>query len=496
MTATRPVTGDVPWLIQGGMGIAISGWPLARAVSSMGQLGVVSGTAIDNVFVRRLQDDGVNDELQLALDRFPAQRVVDDIVSKFGAVRRTGSKPYRSLPALTQRSAGRSIDAIVLASFVEVTLAKMGHNGVVGINLLTKVQLPTAATLCGAILAGVDYVLMGAGVPTHIPGVLEQLTRGESVNLPLSVTGAPSDDPASSLLFDPTPYLGSQSLHRPRFVGIVSSHVLASALAKRSNGPVDGFVVERPSAGGHNAPPRGAFSVDAEGNPEYGERDVVDFNVLTGLGRPFWIGGGVTSAADVENAFALGASGVQVGTLFAYCDESGMDDELRRRVLRDVKNASVTVATSLRASSTGYPFKVVSVSDTISEGNVYDQRARKCDLGYLREAFVTPNGSTGYRCTAEPVDAYVRKGGDVTATEGSTCLCNGLMSTCGLGQFRADGHREPPIVTSGDDINDIRALLAGRESYRAIDVIAHLSGIRDDSGHDGHVTRTIPRTLR
>jgi NAD(P)H-dependent flavin oxidoreductase YrpB (nitropropane dioxygenase family) len=351
----------------------------------------------------------------------------------------------------------------------------MGHEGVVGINLLTKVQLPTAATLCGAILAGVDYVLMGAGVPTHIPGVLEQLTRGEPVDLPLSVTGASSDDAASSQHFDPTPYLGSQSLRRPRFVGIVSSHVLASALAKRSNGPVDGFVVERPTAGGHNAPPRGAFNVDAQGNPQYGERDVVDFNVLTGLGQPFWIGGGITSAADVENAFALGANGVQVGTLFAYCDESGMDDELRRRVLRDVKNASVAVTTSLRASSTGYPFKVASVSDTISEPGVYDQRARKCDLGYLREAFVTPNGSTGYRCTAEPVDAYIRKGGDVTATEGSTCLCNGLMSTCGLGQFRADGHREPPIVTSGDDINEIRALLVGRESYGASDVIAHLS---------------------
>ncbi len=71
MTATRSVTGDIPWLIQGGMGIAISGWPLARAVSSAGQLGVVSGTAIDNVFVRRLQDDGIDDELQMALDRVP-----------------------------------------------------------------------------------------------------------------------------------------------------------------------------------------------------------------------------------------------------------------------------------------------------------------------------------------------------------------------------------------------------------------------------------------
>jgi len=481
MTEARSPNDKIPWLIQGGMGIAISGWPLARAVSRLGQLGVVSGTAIDNVFVRRLQDHGIDDELQRALDSFPAQRVVVDIVGRYGSVRRTGSTPYRSLPALTHASTGRSIDAIVLASFIEVKLAKTGHHGRVGINLLTKVQLPTAAALCGAILAGVDYVMMGAGVPTYIPGVLEQLTHGEPVDLPLSVTGASSDHPAASLHFDPTPYLGSYALTRPRFVGIVSSHVLAAALAKRSNGPVDGFVVERPTAGGHNAPPRGAFGVDDAGNPQYGERDVVDFDALASLGKPFWIGGGITSAEQVRAAFSLGASGVQVGTLFAYCDESGMDPELRRRVLHELKTGTVEVKTSLRASSTGYPFKVASVSETISEPSVYAERERKCDLGYLREAYLQPDGSTGYRCAAEPVGAYVRKGGSLDVTDGSTCLCNGLMSTCGLGQFRADGRREPPIVTSGDYINDLRQLLVGRDSYSAGDVVAHLSAGVDAS---------------
>lgn len=474
MTDIGAPNGPAPWLIQGGMGIAISGWPLAKAVSSAGQLGVVSGTAIDNVFVRRLQDHGVDDELRRALDLFPNQRVVEDIVGRYGAVRRSASTPYRSLPALSARSTGRSIDAIVLASFVEVALAKLDHRGVIGINLLTKVQIPTAAALCGAILAGVDYVMMGAGVPTHIPGVLERLTRGEPVDLPLSVTGASSDRPASSLHFDPSPYLGSYALRRPRFVGIVASHVLAAALAKRSNGPVDGFVVERPSAGGHNAPPRGNFDLDDEGSPLYGERDVVDFQALTALGLPFWIGGGITSPQHVRDALALGASGVQVGTLFAYCNESGMDPALRQQVLRDVKSATVKVTTSLRASSTGYPFKVASVDATLSEDSVYAGRPRRCDLGYLREAYLTPTGSTGYRCAAEPVEAYVRKGGSIEATDRSSCLCNGLLATCGLGQFRVDGRREPAIVTSGDSLNDIRALLVGRDTYSARDVIAHL----------------------
>jgi NAD(P)H-dependent flavin oxidoreductase YrpB (nitropropane dioxygenase family) len=41
-----------PLIIQGGMGVGVSNWTLARAVSLRGQLGVVSGTGIDALFVR------------------------------------------------------------------------------------------------------------------------------------------------------------------------------------------------------------------------------------------------------------------------------------------------------------------------------------------------------------------------------------------------------------------------------------------------------------
>ena len=314
MNATPSPTIASPWLIQGGMGIAISNWRLARAVAGLGQLGVVSGTAIDAVFARRLQDHGVDDELRGVLDRFPVPAIVEDALHRFAHVRRRAGAPYKSVAMLHAHSPRRGFDLVVLATFVEVALAKLGHGGLVGINLLTKVQIPTAASLCGAILAGVDYVMMGAGVPTHIPGVLEDITQGRPSTLPFSVTGADSDHPASSLTFDPTPYVADATLRRPRFIGIVSSHVLATALFKRSNGPVDGFVVERPSAGGHNAPPRGAYALDDQGSPIYGPRDEVDFSVINALGVPYWIGGGVTSAADVVDALALGANGVQVGT--------------------------------------------------------------------------------------------------------------------------------------------------------------------------------------
>ena len=467
-------TAPLPWLIQGGMGIAISGWPLARAVAHAGQLGVVSGTAINTVFARRLQDQGVDATLQAVLDRFPVRSVVDDVLGQYASSRRSKNKPYRSVPMLTLRSPQRSIDLLVLSSFVEVALAKEGHDGLIGINLLTKVQIPTLATLFGAILADVDYVMMGAGVPTSIPGILEQLSRGQKAEMAMQVIGGAHLDPPPVLRFDPKRYLSDQVLQRPKFLGIVSSHVLATALAKRSNGPVDGFVVERPIAGGHNAPPRGPLVLDDAGNPNYGERDRVDYEVLRALDLPFWIGGGVTTKENVREAFALGAAGVQVGTLFAYCQESGLDPALRSEVIALVKNGPVAVATSTHASPTGYPFKVASVPGTISDHHVYEERERKCDLGFLREAYLRADGSLGYRCAAEPVATYIRKGGLVEETEDRTCLCNGLMATCGLAQVRSDGQVEPPIVTSGDCINEITGLLGERSSYSAADVIAHL----------------------
>jgi nitronate monooxygenase len=464
-----------PWLIQGGMGIAISGWPLARAVAQLGQLGVVSGTAIDSVFARRLQDNGVDGTLQEILDHFPDQLVVQDVLHRFASRKREPSAPYRNLPMPSHRGALPSQDLLVLSSFVEVALAKRGHDGLVGINLLTKVQIPTMATLYGALLADVDYVMMGAGVPTHIPGLLEQLVQGNDVELALSVSGSTTGDTTPILRFDPSRYSPSYVLRQPKFVAIVSSHVLATALVRRSNGPVDGFVVERPIAGGHNAPPRGAIVLGTDGGPAYGERDEVNFEVLRNLNVPFWIGGGVTSPNKVREAFELGATGVQVGTLFAYCQESGMDPHLREGIVAINRTRNIQVTTSMVASSTGYPFKVASIPGTIADPDLYAARERKCDLGYLREAYLRENGTVGYRCAAEPVLNYERKGGQTDATTGSTCLCNGLMATCGLGQVRSNGYREPPIVTSGDLLNDIRLLAGDRTSYSARDVVEYLA---------------------
>ncbi|MEE9205864.1 MAG: nitronate monooxygenase, partial [Acidimicrobiia bacterium] len=160
-------------IIQGGMGIAVSGWTLANAVSSAGQMGVVSGTAIDAVLVRRLQLGDPDGAIRRACDAFPIPGVVGDILDRYFI--EGGKEPdarFKQKPMGKLKPSRRLQDLIVVANFVEVWLAKEGHTQPVGINYLEKIQAPTIASLYGAALAGVDYVLIGAGIPRAIPGIL------------------------------------------------------------------------------------------------------------------------------------------------------------------------------------------------------------------------------------------------------------------------------------------------------------------------------------
>ena len=137
--------------------------------------------------------------------------------------------------------------------------------------------------------------------------------------------------------FDPVAFCGGQIpwLERPKFLAIISSATLATMLARKATGHVDGFIVEGPTAGGHNAPPRGPLQLNERGEPIYGERDVADLAAIAALGRPFWLAGSYGDPERVVEALADGAAGVQVGTAFAYCDESGLPENIRRASDRD-----------------------------------------------------------------------------------------------------------------------------------------------------------------
>lgn len=450
----------LPVVIQGGMGVAVSSWQLARAVSRCGQLGVVSGTALDGIVARKLQDGDPGGHVRRALAAFPvpeiAKRVLDRYFLPDG---RPEGRPYRPHPTLTISPGRDAIELSIVGNFVEVWLAKEGHDGVVGINLLEKLQTATASAILGAMLADVDYVIMGAGVPTQIPRLLTDYAAGRTGRLDIDVAGATREHVAS---LTPSDYLGTglPPLRRPVFLAIVSIHVLAGYLNRDPEIRPDGFVVEGPRAGGHSAPPRGTLVLDDDGDPVYGPRDEADLAKIAALGLPFWLAGGYATPEQVAAALAAGAAGVQVGTLFAMANESGLRDDLRQQLLAALRDESLTVRNDPLASPTGFPFKVAELTGTLSEPERYGARERICDLGYLRIAVERPDGTVSYRCASEPDHMYLKKGGRELDLAGRKCLCNALMANVGFAQTRRGGYVEEPAVTLGQDLDGARRLLA------------------------------------
>lgn len=466
-----------PIIIQGGMGAAVSSWQLAKAVSQTGQLGVLSGTGLDTVLARRLQLGDADGSIRRALRDFPdpavAQRILDRFFVPGG---KTPERPFLVRPPLEAEMSRDAMELIMAANFIEVHLAKEGHHGSVGINYMEKLQLPTLPSLFGAMLAGVDYVLIGAGIPRAIPEILDRMSAGEAVELALNVHGA---SPGEQFVtrFDPANALadGIPWLFRPRFLAIVSSATLATALVRKGSGYVDGFVIEGPTAGGHNAPPRGTIQYNQRGEPLYGPRDVPDLDAFRKLERPFWLAGSYGLPGRLAEAIAQGAAGVQVGTPFAFCEESGLAPSIKRRALAMARQDGIDILTDGRASPTGFPFKVLELSGSLSDADVFAARQRVCDLGYLRQAYRRADGSLGWRCPAENVEAYVKKGGVLEDTIGRKCLCNALLANVGLGQIRSEQYCEKPLVTAGDDAKDLaRFLRSATQSYSASDVVRNL----------------------
>jgi nitronate monooxygenase len=466
-----------PKIIQGGMGVGISNWNLARTVSKLGQLGVVSGVALEVLLVRRLQDGDLGGHMRRALENFPYRDIARRALEKYyipGG--KADSEPYVGIPFHKQVGPKKLYELCILGNFVEVFLAREGHDQPVGINYLEKIQMPHLPSIYGAMLAGVAYVVMGAGIPTMIPGALDCFSNHEAASYGLNVVGAQAGDDTFAR-FDPQDYIEGDHppLKRPSFLPIVASNVLATTMLRRSNGKVDGFVIEGPTAGGHNAPPRGKLQVNQRGEPIYGERDAVDLGKIRELGLPFWVAGGCASADKLREVLEVGGAGIQVGTAFALCEESGMAEVYRRALLQKAVAGTARVVTDGRASPTGFPFKVAQLEGSLSEQEVYLSRTRVCDLGYLREVYRKDDGSVGYRCASEPVESYVAKGGKESDTIGRRCICNALASNIGITQLQKGGSIEKPLLTCGDDLEEIaRFVPEGRTSYTASDVISKL----------------------
>jgi NAD(P)H-dependent flavin oxidoreductase YrpB (nitropropane dioxygenase family) len=453
-------------IIQGGMGAGVSGHRIVRKVSRYGQLGVISATAPDNLLIRGLQNGDLGGELREALQHFPNRDIADGIVNRFfieGG--RSAEEKYILNPFPSFEKTGDSEfilknidleDSLVAGAFVEVYLAKRGHENPVGANFLNKIGWAQLQTLYGAMLAGLDVALIGAGFPKNIPEVLDAFTCGDVGKIIIPISGK-----SYNLTFDPKRF-NSPELSRPIFLGIVGNH-----LGLRGLPNADGYVFEGSSAGGHNPPARSKALNDI-GEPLYGPKDEMDFNIALDQlnGRPFWLAGNY--ATRLKEALSHGACGVQVGTPFAFCADSEITRELKERALVAILSGAKAY-TNARSSPTGFPFKELQVPETLSVPELYSERQRICNIGFLLELY-EQDGRIKTRCPAEPENDYVRKGGNIEGALGRKCLCNALCATIGLG---ACG--EKPLITSGSNFDAVKDLvLKYGMQYSAENVIDYI----------------------
>ena len=455
----------LPIVIQGGMGAYVSGWRLAREVSMHKDcMGTISGIALDRVLAWYLQNGDPGGHFLRALSYFPFQDVAERVIDEWFV--ESGIDVHKNVPMPNLNPSTKWIDLTLCANFAVVWLAKEGHNYPVSINYLEKIQVPLPFSFVGAMLAGVDCITMGAGIPFQVPAILDAIVAGKPADYRITIEGGDS----YPLIFDPTEYFGHSlaGLPRPEFLPIVSSDLLASMFARKFKeiGSILGFVVELPTAGGHNAPPRRY----KDGEYIYGKKDEVNFAEIKELGYPFWIGGSQASPQALANALKLGAQGIQVGSPFALCDESKMGEKYKREIRRHGHLGQLKVITS-DWSPTGYPFQVVVLDGTLSEEGVFLSRQRVCDKGYLKSYYYREDGSIGFRCLSEPIESYLDKGGIIQDKFDDRCLCNGLLTTGGLNPQKI----EPPVLTLGKDHSFLQYLSDSEgKAYSAHDVIRYL----------------------
>lgn len=295
-------------VIQGGMGVNVSSPTLARSVSTYGAkptaLGTVSGVAAPHVLMRILKNGDPGGHYRRALAHFPFPGIAEEVLARHfvpeGSFAKRGNQtvwmysltPARELIILT-----------IVANFALVWLAKEGHDRPVSINYLEKAPLPHLHSIYGAMLAGVDVVTVGAGIPLQIPAILDAYAKGQTARYRVLVEGG--EGAVGTMEFDPSSFFGTQlpPLSKPAFLPIVSLDSLASILVNKLPGAISGFVVEGPTAGGHNAGPRGnPKRFNERGEPLYGEKDSVNFDKMRNLELPFWIGGGVASPEGLAYA--------------------------------------------------------------------------------------------------------------------------------------------------------------------------------------------------
>ena len=340
-------------IIQGGMGVGVSLSPLAGAVAQEGGVGIVSSAALDRVISKRN---------------------------------------------------GKKCSAYE-AAYEEISLSK-ANGGFAGINIMVALLQTYDATVEGAIDAGADFIISGAGLPMRLPLIKNP---GETA-----------------------------------FIPIVSSPRALELICKkweRAGYRPDAVVLEGPLAGGHLG-----FKFDEL----YLESNRLE-NLLPPVkemadkygGFPVIVAGGIYDHGDIVRFLKMGADGVQMGTRFLVARESSATDTYKQAVI-DARKEDIVVAHN-PGSPSGLPFMVIKQSG-MYQSALSRKRKPLCNKGYM----LRPDRNGVFNqcdCRLENSSSF--------------CICNGLLSSAG---YNPD--QEEPLYTVGangyriDSLTTVKELMA------------------------------------
>ncbi len=334
------------------MGVGVSLHPLAKAVAQEGGVGIVSSACLDRLVSKRN---------------------------------------------------GKRVNAYE-AAYEEVSLAK-AENGVSGINIMCALVRDYADSVRGALDAGADVIISGAGLPLGLPAI--------------------------------------QPVRDTALIPIVSSaralEIICKKWEKLGYRP-DAVVLEGPLAGGHLG-----FRVDQitlESNRLEKLLPPVKEMAMQYGDFPVIVAGGIYTHGDILRYLELGADGVQMGTRFLATDESSASASYKQAVLTTTDDDIVVAHNP--GSPCGLPFRVIRQSP-MYQSALRRLRKPKCDKGYvlLKDA----DGKFTI-CPAKE------------SNETAFCICNGLLSSSGY-----NPGEEEPLWTVGtnaarvDKIVSVKALM-------------------------------------
>ncbi|MFT3857913.1 MAG: nitronate monooxygenase family protein [Aquabacterium sp.] len=269
-------------IVQGGMGIGVSGQRLAGSVAAMGGVGTLS--CVD---LRRHHPD------LMARTQGLAARQGEDEATKAEINAANLEAVTRDVKAARERAQGR---------------------GLIAMNVMRAVT-DYAAYVKRSLEAGVDAMVVGAGLPLDLPDLAQ-------------------DHPKALLIPILSDARGVQLIVRKW---------------ERKKRLPDAIVIEHPRlAGGHLGAARIADLQDPRFDFERVLPEVAAFMRSAGIEKeiPIIAAGGIRTHDDIRRVQALGAAGVQLGTPFAVTEEGDAHPEFKR-VLAEARDEDMVEFTSV-----------------------------------------------------------------------------------------------------------------------------------------------------